>query len=245
MSHLGDDELVLIHYGEGDALASAHARACADCRARLETLRRALGAVEPPPVPERSAGYGAEVWARIEPRLRGSGRGTVAVRSAYWRRTAGFAALAAALVAAFLLGRSFPGRPQPLSAEVRERILLVAVADHLERSQMVLVEIANAPADAPLDVSAQRVWADELASANRVYRLSAGRSREPGLTALLEELERVLVEVAAGPDRLAPADLRELQRRIESRGLLFKVRVIESQTRERGRETPPRAASVS
>jgi hypothetical protein len=154
------------------------------------------------------------------------------------------AALAAALVLAFLLGRRFPDQPQPLSAEVRERVLLVAVGDHLERSQMVLVELVNAPGDEAMNVRAQRALADELVSANRLYRQTAVRSGEPALAAVLEELERVLVEVAAGPDALTPGDLAELQRRIESRGLLFRVRVIGSQVREREKELP-RTASTS
>jgi hypothetical protein len=53
----------------------------------------------------------------------------------------------------------------------------------------------------------------------------------------------VLVEVAAGPDALTPGDLAELQRRIESRGLLFRVRVIGSQVREREKELPRTSSS--
>ena len=122
-------------------------------------------------------------------------------------------------------------------------MLLVAVGDHLERSQMVLIELANAPAGEALNVKAQRALADELVSANRLYRQTAARSGEPALTAVLEELERVLVEVASGPDALTPGDLAELQKRIESRGLLFRVRVIGSQVRERERELPRNSSS--
>ena len=148
---------------------------------------------------------------------------------------------------AFLLGRQFPGpAPQALSPAVRERILLVAIGDHLERSQMVLVELANAPSDGPLDVSAERASADDLVSANRLYRQTAARSGEPALAAVLEELERVLVEVAAGPERLvARPTSAELQRRIEARGLLFKIRVVGSQVREREKAKPPSAARAS
>ena len=77
------------------------------------------------------------------------------------------------------------------------------------------------------------------------YRQTAARSGEPALAAMLEELERVLVEVAAGPDRLTPAALGELQRRIESRGLLFKIRVVGSQVREREKAKLPSAARAS
>jgi hypothetical protein len=159
---------------------------------------------------------------------------------------AGLTALAASLVVAFLVGRRFPDTPsQPLTPAVRERILLVAIGDHLERSQMVLVELANAPTDGPLDVSAERASANDLVSANRLYRQTAARSGETALVSMLEELERVLVEVAAGPERLSPASLGELQRRIESRGLLFKIRVVGSQVREREKAKPPSGARVS
>jgi hypothetical protein len=109
---------------------------------------------------------------------------------------------------------------------------------------MVLVELVNAPVDEAMNVRAQRALADELVSANRLYRQTAVRSGELALAAVLEELERVLVEVAAGPDALTPGDLAELQRRIESRGLLFRVRVIGSHVREREKELP-RTSSAS
>jgi hypothetical protein len=247
MTHLDDDALVLLHYGDGDPEAAAHALACVDCRARLAGLTNLLGSLEASTAPERPADYGARVWARIEPRLDASPTPVVlSFKAVPWRRAAGLLALAASLVLAFLVGQQFP-RPkaQALTPAVKERILLVAIGDHLERSQMVLVELANAPSDGPLDVSAERASANDLVSANRLYRQTAVRSGETALAGMLEELERVLVEVAAGPERLTPAALGELQRRIESRGLLFKIRVVGSQVREREKAPPPSAARAS
>jgi hypothetical protein len=54
-----------------------------------------------------------------------------------------------------------------------------------------------------------------------------------GLATVLDELERILVEVAASPDALSASDLERVRERIESRGLLFKVRVVSSDVRER------------
>ena len=246
MTHLNDDDLVLLHYHEdAGAEAEAHLASCAACAERLRALGRTLSLASPPEAPERGDDYGAQVWARLRPRLglAEPSRRIVPMRRRLLPRATAVLALAAALVFAFLLGRRFPDQPQPLSAEVRERVLLVAVGDHLERSQMVLVELVNAPTGEAMNVSTQRALADELVSANRLYRQTAARSGEPALTAVLEELERVLVEVAAGPDALTPGDLAELRRRIESRGLLFRVRVIGSQVREREKELPRTSSS--
>lgn len=248
MSHLSDDELALVHFGEGeDQGAPAHVRGCAECAERLRALARLLSLAEPPEVPERGEDYGARVWERLQPRLAAEARPArvVPIRPRPWPRVASYAALAAALVLAFLLGRRFPETGRPLSAEARERVLLVAVSEHLERSQLVLVELANAPTDAPLALGAQRALADELVASGRLYRQAAARADEPALAAVLEELERVLVEVAAGPEALAPRDLAELQRRIEARGLLFRVRVIGTQVRERERGLLPPGPSTS
>jgi hypothetical protein len=246
MTHLSEDDLVLLHYHEdAGSEANAHLAGCAACADRLRALGRTLALLRAPEAPERGEDYGARVWARLRPglELREARPKVVPIRGRLWPRAVSVAALAAALVLAFVLGRRFPDQAQPLSAEVRERVLLVAVGDHLERSQMVLVELVNAPVDEAMNVKAQRALADELVSANRLYRQTAARSGEPALTAVLEELERVLVEVAAGPDALTPDDLAELQRRIESRGLLFRVRVIGTQVREREKELPRTSSS--
>jgi hypothetical protein len=110
---------------------------------------------------------------------------------------------------------------------------------------MILIELANAPTDAPLDISAERVSAGDLASANRLYRQTAVRAGDKALASVLEELERVLVELAAGPEQLSPGEVSELQRRIEARGLLFKIRVVGSQVREKENVKTPSADRVS
>jgi hypothetical protein len=43
----------------------------------------------------------------------------------------------------------------------------------------------------------------------------------------------VLVDLAASPEEISAEDLNAVRRRIESRSLLFKVRVISSEIRQR------------
>jgi hypothetical protein len=50
---------------------------------------------------------------------------------------------------------------------------------------------------------------------------------------LLDELERLLVDLAASPEQLSSKDLNDMRRRIESRSLLFKVRVLSADIRQR------------
>jgi hypothetical protein len=257
MSHPSPDDLVLHHYGEGNdpAAVHAHVAACPECRAAYESLRTALKAVQAEDAPVRGADYGAQVWQRLEPKLAKEGRFELAPdrptvvssrpeRASTFGRLLWTGALAASLLAAFLLGRYMPRGPgEGTSGPVRERILQLAVSDHLDRSQVVLLELLNADPLASRDVTAERVSAEELLSANRLYRQAAVRSGDAGVASVLEELERVLIEVANGPSELGPHDLAALRRRIESQGVLFRVRVIGSQIREREKEAvqgPPR-----
>ena len=253
MTHLDDDALVLHQYGEDEdhAAAAAHLSECEECGARQAVLRRVLAAAADLPVPERGPEYGAAVWARLAPRLaaepRATGPGACVLRFPWRGRPAGrwvaAAAVAASLVAAFSLGRHSRPQPEPISGEVRARILLVAVGDHLERSRMVLVELANAPVDGPVDVTSEQQWAQALVADNRIYRHTAAREGERAVASVLDELERVLIAVANGPAILEQKEYEALCQRIEAQGILFKVHVLGSQVRERGR--PPAGVSAS
>jgi hypothetical protein len=158
------------------------------------------------------------------------------------------AAMAALIVMAFLTGRFLnvadqhrasdvgadASAPHPVADEamVRERVLLIAVGDHLERSQMVLVELAHAETRGELDISAERQLADDLVASNRLYRQTAQQMGQTNVAGVLDELERVLVEVARGPSTVSMQQLAALQQRIESQGILFKVKIVGSEIRQ-------------
>lgn len=258
--HLGKDELILHYYGEADdpAASEGHLKACGACRAAFEALQSSLNAVEGLAIPWRSETYGADVWARVEPNLGGAQASRLHRRreraQASWRAwwfvawTPARLALAGACVAlpliGFLIGlrwSSTPGRtvaPTGVVAEtvpperVRERILLITVGDHLERSQMALVELVNAEADRAIDISSEQTRVEDLLAANRLYRQTASKDGATAVADLLDELERVLVEIARSPSTLSAAELSRLRTRIEERGILFKVKVLGTRIRE-------------
>jgi hypothetical protein len=126
--------------------------------------------------------------------------------------------------------------PQQAPADrelVRERILLVAVGDHLERSQIALIELVNSPTGPTVDISGERELARDLVTENRLYRQAALTTGEPGVASVLDDLERVLVEIANSPSTMTEAEFATVRRRIERQGIIFKVRVFGNSVRER------------
>ena len=83
--------------------------------------------------------------------------------------------------------------------------------------------------------------AQDLLSANRLYRESAIKSGDPAFAAALDRLERVLVEIANEPDDASPARLAELQQELNTDGLLFEVRVLRSHVQDEQGEQQPAA----
>lgn len=235
-THIREEELVLLYYGEvADAAPiEQHLSGCEQCRAEYRAVQTVLNTVDSAPVPERGPEYGEEVWRRIEKRV---GRR----RSTGWFPWWTWAPIGAALLLlAFFAGRlsRHPEAPTVASGHVRERVLLVAVGDHLERSQMVLAELSNAPeGKGKIDISYEQRMAEDLLDANRLYRQTANSTGETAVASVLDDLERMLLEIANGPSQLDGRQLDELRQEIKDRGLLFKIRVIGSKVEQE--ETAP------
>ncbi len=246
MQHLTEEQLVAHHYHDGDAaFAEAHLATCEECRAQLATLRSVLALVDQLPIPEKNPTYGEEVWTRLRWKL-----GSERRRSRVW---ATISAIAAALALAFIGGMLWHARTQQLSPKVviakstpspaaaaqtasnsssagsRDRLLLVVVSDHLDNSERMLLELSNADAKHPLDVTSESRRAGELVASNRIYRQTATRRGETRIASLLSDLEPVLLELSHAGSTLSPDEIASLQKRIDSKGLLFKVRVVSAQ----------------
>jgi hypothetical protein len=128
---------------------------------------------------------------------------------------------------------------------LRERLLLAAVGEHLERTEMVLIELVNARGQGAIDISAERLRAEELVAENRLYRQTAASVGDQAVAAILDELDRILTEVAGGPSALTAADLDSMRRRIEGQHILFKVQVISTELRARERDALARRSRMT
>lgn len=240
--HLTDDELVLHYYGEmsdaAEARACAHLEACGACRDNLARLQRVMAAIDAAPVPEPDAFFEGRTWARLEPGLaRDRGR-----RRLPWAAIAWGAAAALVVIAAFVAGRFLPMAPNPPAQTavnggdpVQERVLLVDLGDHLDRTETALVEFVTGTDGQ--DVAPGRTRAEDLVAANRLYRRTAETTGDQGVADVLDELERVLIEIAGTSPEASTGDLDAVRQRIDTRGLLFKVRVMREQLQERAKDT--------
>jgi hypothetical protein len=247
MNHLSEEQLILHYYGEtGDTLGcELHLEECEECRATYGSLQRVLNVVDSLQVPSRSADYGAQVWQRIESRL--PVRRRLWSMPTPWRWAAALSAFASLLMVAFLAGRSYapPGKPGKgfaskqgqlaVAGDVQsgERVLLVAVGDHLENAQMMLIELVNANPKGNLDISAEQQRAGDLVNENRLYRQTATSKGDTAVAGFLDELERVLLDITHAPSEVSPEELENLRQRFESEGILFKIRVMGSNVRHR------------
>ena len=243
--HLTDDDLILHFYGEAASEAprvDAHLAECAGCRENWDALQQTLKMVDAAEVPEAPAGFERVMWARVQPSL----PEPKAAKAAWWspRVWAPIAGLAAVIAVAFVSGQLWPRTAAPSAPAAdaaadaraqRESVLLSALGDHFEQTEQLLVEIKNAPDARRVDLSFEQQTARDLVAAGRLYTVTAKQNGDTQLAAMLEDLERVLIDVAGGPERLNNKDLKSLRARIEDESLLFKVRALTTAVRERER----------
>jgi hypothetical protein len=244
--HIGDEDLLLDYYGEitpeQRAVMRAHLESCADCRALDRELRAVLALVDSEPVPEAPPGFEREMWARLEPDVVSAFRRTWPFELPRWVLAASVAALA---VGSFALGRVWdtpttsPQEAHTDTRELSERMLRSEVEEHLERSQRVLVELVNSDDSAPVLLASDRERAADLVAAGRLYRRSAEGMGDADTRDLLEDVERVLVEIANGPDVESSNDLSDVRARITDQDLIFRLRVMTAAMQARERRARP------
>jgi hypothetical protein len=244
MKHFNEEELIDYYYAESAAATeiARHLRECAGCEREYAALSRDLCEIASTTLPVRDAAYGEQVWQSIRASV--PVYGVTKKQGFTWLRLnsfGGFAAVAAALLVvavAFFAGRQWEHRNPQMTIAVngvsgggqgKERVVLVVLGDHLDRSERLLVELKHAEpsTEAPMQEEAR-----ELLSANRLYRESVKQAGDPALAAALDHLERVLIEVSNEPAGLSQARLNELQKEMNTDGLLFEVRVLRSRVQE-------------
>ena len=238
MRHYTEDELILYHYGEARRRERIddHLATCDACAGAYREIRDSLAAIGGLDTPERDDRYGLEVWQRV--------RHDLPIQDppwwTAWYRPSLAAGVTMLVVAAFVAGRYWPEVSPPAPApqtgttptDAGERVRSAAIGDHLEESERVLLDLVNSGGDS-VDVSGQQAWAADLVDANRLYRDAAERAGDDTVAGVLDELERSLLEIVHGPSTMTTAQLEAVRARLDAAALLFKVRVLSDELRER------------
>lgn len=257
--HLTHDDLVLHYYGESAADSTridAHLASCGACREAFYRLQRTLALVETSAEGEPAPGYEATMWARLQDQLdvpRPWWRRLLSTGTARWAVAASTAAVAGVAFYAGWQARDLSSLPvnggTPAAAvasgtaspeATRERVLALEVGDHLSRAQFMLSEVANGDPGDPQSMAAERQRASDLVATNRLVRQTAALSGDDSLGGLLDDLERALVDIANAPDDLTDDDWRALRARLDTQGLLFRLRVLADERRPERTPVNPR-----
>jgi len=244
--HPTEDELVLLFYGDtepdDEPRLTAHIATCATCQPVWQEIRASLNAVDGAGIPEPPPDFERVMWAKVQREI-----GDLPVAAPWWapRTWLPVASLAVVVLAVMIGLQLTPGSTDTTlestgatASSQPERALLIAMDEHLERSELLLVELMNADfgkvggADA-IRLGFELTTADDLLLSSRLYRQTAAHTGNIELASMLEDLERVLVEIARGPEELKREDLDALQTRIADDDLLFKVRVVNDEIRKR------------
>lgn len=241
MKHLEEAELVEHYYEESANMGECerHLKACPVCARQYAELCRVLEAVATPTPPARRDDYIEQVWQSIGASLPRYER----PKSSWFRfyRPLGWAAACLLLVAVtFVAGRRWERRQASSVAvavdpQARQRVVIVFLGNHLDRSEQLLVQLNHAEGN---DLSALplRSEARELLASNRLVRQSAIEAGDLNVEASLDRLERLLMELANEPDSLNEADLIRLRQEMNTDGLLFDIRVLRSRVHSPGPE---------
>ena len=239
---------------EDRSAVELHLRSCNSCRNACEELkeivenvpRRTLDAGR-----DRPADYWAGLARRVEDRLRATDRSPSrrAGRLQGWLEElfqprirpvyvlAG--SLAAILVAVILwlyvprgdrIQRGEAGAPSVVAARSTE-----AVNDYFEQARTLLIGITNMPpaSGTTVDFSVEKTAARSLIRQARLLETESvdARSRE-----LIQELGRVLVELANLEETADVPEVEMIRTGVRQQNLLFKIRMAEHRVKQQSRE---------
>jgi hypothetical protein len=250
--HPDEDDLILLFYEDGPSetrtKAMAHLDRCPTCLAAFQDIRQALALVTDAEVPAPRPGFEARLWAAVAAELPGA-----APRFAR-RPFTPLLAWAALLMFVVMAGYGWVRFAAPAStppagpvaveagAGLQERVLLTALDQHFGQTETLLVELLNAPDHTANELVFERATADDLVWSGRLYRASAHQTGDERFADVLDDLESVLVEVARSPTTVADQQLQAWRDQIEDHGLLFKVRTVTREIRERQGALTPEGA---
>ena len=117
--------------------------------------------------------------------------------------------------------------------QAAQRVVLVVLTDHLDRSERLLVTLEHADSKDRTDDAQMQSEARELLASNQLYRVTASNTGDAALAGALDRLEGVLAEIANNPN-LTAADLKRVRNDMNTKGILFEIRILQARSQDQG-----------
>jgi len=242
MNNVSDDDLILLYYGEHDdpELAQKVAES-KPLSMRFEQLCTELEGLNQLETPALAANYGETIWQKIRhdlyPAQNQQTKQTkwhTRVHQLFQPRLSFATVFAVGLVTVFAFWMGQQSMPQsPAGPGIAadqgpinpQKLFTSQVAMHLENTDRLLTQLSNiTPVDLNSSQDSEALWAAELLMSNRIYKQAAQRVGHKRLTALLTELEPLLLELAHNANNPSPTTRERLGQEAGDE-LLFKVRL--------------------
>lgn len=227
---------------------NAHLASCSQCATEYQEMSWTLGVMDQREAPAPDAAYWKGYWNQLSDRLEPEGRRTVLPAWRNWFpplihpvRPAWISVAAAVLLVAtgIYIGQSgFFGRPETgaaMQATVFDPALVAEfnelAASYLERSKMVLMGLDNfnprLDDPATLNITHQRSLSEELLLQGRLLRSHQVAAADPRLQILIDEIERVLLQVANSRGEDPMWTVRLVQEGIDNNSILLRITLVE------------------
>ena len=195
-SHLTDEQIHQYLFGDLPETDSAHLQSCDICQSEMESFRRTVDHLAQWSAPPRPADYGSLVWRRLAAQI-------AQPRKPLWRTPAvlGWSSAVAcgiAVVLIVLIPHRQPAiiQPPPIARiPISERLLQVAVQDHVRRAASLLTKLESQPEKGAAnrsDRASEWEAISNLVAENRLYRQTAEQEDDRQQVQLLTDLERPL-----------------------------------------------------
>lgn len=138
-----------------------------------------------------------------------------------------------------IVGNSSSSTSHVFTEQQRERILRASLNQHLDSGTRLLTTVSNGNGDLAHQIQQRSQFIRELISFNRMYRRIIENSGDKQLAHTLFQMESLLIEInnvtngqSTNTDEIDKS-LQQIQERLISSDLLFKLRVSEKRTKQK------------
>ena len=119
------------------------------------------------------------------------------------------------------------------SPQATQRVVLVVLTDHLDRTERLLVQLEHSQSPDSVENDKMQSEARELLASNRHYLVTASNSSDAELAGAHERQEDAVAEIANDPN-LTAADLKRVRKDMNTKGILFEIRVLQTRSQDQG-----------